>query len=197
LVGTLLSFFQQFSGINAIMFYSNVIFAMVGVLDPTVATILVGIVNMVATLSSTILLSYFGRKKLLWIISFLMAATLIGLGVCYNHNNNPRMVNHTIGVFEIALVLLFVVLFAFSLGPITWIYMSEVMTEKGVTIGTLVNWIGTILMALFTPPLLMFAHGYMFIGFGVICAVCGLFSLLVVKETKGLTNKQVTTLYSK
>src|SRR6185312_14393831 len=97
---------------------------------------------MAATLFSTLLLAYFGRRTLLWFVSFCMAITLVGLGISYEL---------TISALEITLMLLFVTLFEFSLGPITWIYMSEVMTEKGVSLGTLANWLFTILMALLTP----------------------------------------------
>lgn len=69
------------------------------------------------------------------------------------------------------LVLLFVVFFEFSLGPIVWIYMSEVMTDKGQSLGTLVNWILTIIMALFTSTLLDHIGGYLFIIFGILCGV--------------------------
>ena len=162
------------------MFYSSKIFESVDGISPTTGTALVGVVNMVATLLSTLLLSYFGRKSLLWVLSFLMSGTLVGLGISYVKE---------VAVLEIVLVLLFVVLFEFSLGPIVWIYMSETMTEKAVSLGTLANWLFTILMALLTPTLLNAIGGYLFIGFGGLCGLCGVFCLLIVKETKGLTNK--------
>lgn len=98
---------------------------------------------------------------------------------------------------EIVLVLLFVVCFEFSLGPIVWIYMSEVMTDKGVSVGTVVNWLITILMALLTPILLDAISGALFIIFGGFCAVCAVVVLMFVKETKGLSNAEVGELYSR
>jgi hypothetical protein len=81
-VGCILSMFQQLSGINAVMFYSNQIFANTSI-APTTGTALVGVVNMVSTLLSSILLAYFGRRTLLWTLSFAMSATLVGLGIAY------------------------------------------------------------------------------------------------------------------
>ncbi len=170
------------------MFYSSKIFASVQGMNPSTGTALVGVVNMVSTLASSFLLTYFGRKTLLWILSFLMAADLVGLGVSYIVG---------ISALEITLVLVFVILFEFSLGPIVWIYMSETMTEKGVSLGTLANWIFTIIMALITPTLIDSIGGYLFIIFGGLCFCCAIFSLFVVKETKGLTNAQVAVLYVK
>ena len=63
-------------------------------------------------------------------------------------------------------MLLFVVFFEFSLGPITWIYMSEVMTDKGTSFGTLVNLAFTILMAVVTPEALKTIGGTLFLIFG-------------------------------
>lgn len=148
-------------------------------MNPNTGTALVGVVNMVSTLASSFLLAYFGRKSLLWSLSFLMSATLVGLGVSYIEE---------ISSLEITLVMVFVILFEFSLGPIVWIYMSETMTEKGVSLGTLANWIFTIIMALTTPILIDSIGGYLFIIYGGLCFACALFSLFVVKETKGLTN---------
>ena len=64
--------------------------------------------------------------------------------------------------------------------------MSETMTEKGVSLGTLVIWLFTILIALITPTLIDLIGGYLFIIYGGICFICGMFTLLLVKETKGL-----------
>ncbi len=104
----------------------------------------------------------FGRKTLLLTMSFAMAADLVGLGIAYIYGA---------GTLQIILVLLFVVLFEFSLGPIVWIYMSEIMTDKGQSLGTLVNWILTIAMALLVPLVLSAIGGYLFIAFGVFCGI--------------------------
>lgn len=61
------------------------------------------------------------------------------------------------------MILVFVALFEFSLGPIVWIYMSEVMTDKGTSFGTLVNLSLTIVMGIATPYLI---SAYLFFAFG-------------------------------
>jgi MFS transporter, SP family, galactose:H+ symporter len=65
-------------------------------------------------------------------------------------------------------ILLFVVEFEFSLGPIPWLYMAEIMTEKGLSLAVLLNWIFTIIMAIVTPYVI---SGTLFIVFGGLCAV--------------------------
>lgn len=96
----------------------------------------------------------------------------------------------------------FIVFFEFSLGPLLWIYLSEIMTERGLSLGVGVNQIFTVLIAYFTSDLInLFGEGdkgsgTLFCMCGGITALCGVFCLLVVKETFGLTDKEVARLYS-
>lgn len=117
-----------------------------------------------------------------------MAVDLIVLGIAFMYS---------IGALQIALVLMYVAQFEFSIGPILWVYMSETMTDKGLSIGTLVNWVMTIIIAIITPILLDAIGGWLFIIFGIICVVLGAFSLFVVKETKGLSEVEVAQLYNR
>lgn len=78
-----------------------------------------------------------------------MCADLVGLGISFFYTEIEAA-----KYLCITLVLLFVVLFEFSLGPIPWIYMAEVMTDKGLTVAVLINWLATLAMALATPYLI-------------------------------------------
>ena len=89
--------------------------------------------------------------------------------------------------------MLFITFFEFSLGPLLWIYMSEIMTEKGLSLGVGVNWIATVNIAFFTKSIINAAgggdigSGRVFCGCGGITALCGIFVILALKETKGLS----------
>lgn len=65
-------------------------------------------------------------------------------------------------------MMIFIVLFEISLGPIPWVYMSEVMTDKGLSLAVLINWILTIIMGVVTPFVI---SGELFIIFGGFCVV--------------------------
>ena len=78
-------------------------------------------------------------------------------------------------------------MFQWGPGPITWIYMSEVMNNKGVAVGTSINLTLTLGFALFTQPLFNSLQEWTFIMFGAIQAVAGIFLIFFMKETKGLT----------
>lgn len=81
----------------------------------------------------------------------------------------------------------FVIFFELSLGPVPWVYMSETMTERGLSLGIGLNWIFTIIIGLVTPILLDSIGGYFFISNGLFTVICALFCLFVLKETKGLS----------
>ena len=79
------------------------------------------------------------------------------------------------------------------MGPLIWVYLSEIMTEKGLSLGVVLNQVTTILIALFTKGLIN-AFGEGSLGSGRLFVTCGglttgtaLFVLFFVKETKGLT----------
>ena len=71
----------------------------------------------------------------------------------------------------VVFILIYVALFEFSLGPIPWVYMAEIMTDRGLSIAVLLNWGVTLLMAIITQYII---SGAAFIVFGCICAVVSL-----------------------
>jgi MFS transporter, SP family, galactose:H+ symporter len=187
-LGCALSFFQQFSGINAVIFYSSTIFQKVG-WQPRTGTAIVGVVNLVACLISLGLLSCFGRRTLLWTVSFMMGAVQIALGIAFYYADSSDAAKILCCVFIFA----YIIFFEFSLGPIPWLFVAEIATPKGFSIAVVVNWLCTLAVAIATPYLI---SGALFIVFGGICVLSGLFSLFLLKETKGLTAAQIQELYS-
>jgi SP family facilitated glucose transporter-like MFS transporter 1 len=211
LIGCTLSLFQQLTGINIVMFYSSNILTSTG-LAPNLVTALVGFVNCVSVFPTIILFKKFGRKILLWTLSFAIAISLIGLGVALIVNAQYKENNHGVDsavcqALQVVFLMLFIIFFEFSLGPLLWIYMSEIMTEKGLSLGVGVNQTATVIVAFFTSALIDVAgkgsglypkdvgSGRLFVGCGVITALCGVFCLLVLKETKGLSEREVSALY--
>lgn len=173
------------------MFYSSTIFETTGV-NPNLGTALVGVANFLATIVSSILLVRLGRRTLLWVFSLVMAVALVPLGILYVYGNPDQ-----IGILEIILVMIFVVGFGCSWGPVTWIILPEIMTEKSMSIGSLFNQIFLIIMALFTESLLKVLSGWLFIIFAGFCILAGFFTFFIVKETKGKTEAEVANLYVK
>lgn len=193
IVGCLLAIFQQLTGINAVIFYSNDIFVggKVGYDSERAAkigTVIVGVVNWASALAAIPLLTRFGRKTLLIIGQIAMGSSLLVLAIL-------AIVEWRTGI--IIFTLLFVAFFEFSIGPILWLYAAEVMTESGMAAASLITWIITIIFGLFTNRLfdLLTAQG-MYFTFTGIDIVGLLFIIFFIKETKGLSKIQLKNLYS-
>lgn len=186
-------------------------------LSPNKITVLVGAVCTLGSLPTVWLFKQFGRKTILWVCSFAIGGSLCGLGLSllFNVPCPPEDLSctNTTGVLSIVFLMLFIVLFQFSLGPLLWIYMSEIMTEKGLTMSTALNWAVSVCIALFTGDLIDLlsspdsnhpthdpkdtGSGILFLICGGISTLCGLFCLFFLKETKGLPEKEVAKLYSR
>jgi MFS family permease len=93
------------------------------------------------------------------------------------------------GTVALVCMNLYIVVFELSLGPLTWIYLTEIMTEKALSIGVAVNLILTVAAALLTPTLFALLHGWVFIVCAIFCLLCFFFCLFLLKETKDLSGK--------
>ena len=140
------------------------------------------------------------------VMSFAMSVDLIALGILYFQIDGPDS-SSQLQTFAVILLFVYVILFEFSLGPIPWLYMAETMTEKGLSIAVMVNMLMALLISIVFPYLVDWL-GWLFIFFGVICAIViyllcltirlqsGVFSLFILRETKGLSERDVALLYS-
>ena len=113
-------------------------------MDPYYITGMVGLVNFLATFGGLFLLTIAGRKSIMVVCNIGMAAVLVvnGWSNLKEHND-----------LAIITTLVFIALFEFSSGPITWLYMAEIMQDKAQGIATVLNWAVNLLISLITPYL--------------------------------------------
>ncbi len=93
-------------------------------------------------------------------------------------------------------VSLYIIIFELSLGPLTWLYQTEIMTEKGLSIGVAINLTLTVAASLLAPTLFENFSGWVFIVCAIFSLLCGFFCIFMMKETKGLSDKQIAQLFS-
>jgi sugar porter (SP) family MFS transporter len=195
IVGCSLALFQQLTGINAVIFYSNNIFTKGS--DPgydteqaaRLGTVIVGVVNWAAAMTSIPLLARFGRKTLLIMGQIVMGISLIVLGLL------ALFTSTTTGIIVFTLV--FVAFFEFSIGPILWLYAAEIMTESGMAAASLITWIITIIFGLFTSALFDLLRPYgMYFTFAGVDILGLVFIIFLIKETKGKSKAEIENLYS-
>ncbi len=116
-----LMFFQQLSGINAVIFYTVQIFQDAGsTIDENLCTIIVGVVNFMATFIATLLIDRLGRKILIYISNVAMITTLFVLGTFFYYKNSGTNVDH-LGWLPLASFVIYVVGFSLGMGPIPWL----------------------------------------------------------------------------
>ena len=178
------------TGINAVIFYSSLIFTDAGTegddyIQVKIGNMMIGIVNCVASVIGIYFLTIFGRKSLLYNGMIGMSISLSLLAFL----NNTKL-------FLILFSWLFIFFFEISIGSIVMLYVAEIMTPRGAGFAFGLNWIFVILFAIVPPFTLDSASRQnTYLGFCISWSLGILFSLLFVKETKGLSTYQWRKLY--
>ncbi|KAL9913287.1 facilitated trehalose transporter Tret1 isoform X2 [Glossina fuscipes] len=185
-----LMFFQQFSGINAVIFYTVSIFKDAGsTIDNNLCTIIVGLVNFIATFMATVLIDRLGRKVLLYISDVAMIMTLFTLGGFFYCKESGMNITQ-IGWLPLASFVIYVVGFSLGFGPIPWLMMGEILPAKirgtAASVATAFNWTCTFIVTKTYQDMIdsIGAHGAFWL-FGVVCFIGLFFVIFYVPETQG------------
>jgi len=144
-IAIVLMFFQQCIGINTVIYYSPKIFLLAGFEGNVAAigaSVAVGVVNLLATLVSIYFVDKIGRRKLFFIGLSGIALSLVLLGLCFLFHQSLGSAGKWT---SIVLVLLYIIFFAISIGPLGWLIISEIFPQRvrglGASIGSLTVWI--------------------------------------------------------
>ena len=198
-IGIMLSVFQQAVGINAVLYYAPRIFGDMGMKDPMVVTVFMGIINILFTLVAIFTVERLGRKPLLIWGSLGMALGAFGVAVTFGRNGLEMVTAVSIMVYSAS--------FMFSWGPICWVLIAEIFpnTIRGaaVAIAVAFQWIfNFIVSSTFVPMFNMhisegdhFGHWFTYGLYGIICVVAAVFVWRLVPETKGKTLEDMTKLW--
>jgi sugar porter (SP) family MFS transporter len=191
LLAILLAFFNQFSGINAILYYAPRIFEMAGLQKNTSLLSTVGIVLVffIFTYLALNVIDKMGRRKLMIIGSFGLIATLGMISFTFFR---PDLSNWAIVVY----MLLFIAFFAFSQGTVIWVFISEIFPNEvraqGQAIGSFTHWSMDALIAFSFPWLVLrVGGGTTFLLFGIMMILQLLFAIRLMPETKGKSLEQM------
>ncbi|KAL0125276.1 hypothetical protein PUN28_004422 [Cardiocondyla obscurior] len=189
-------FFQQLSGINAVIFYTVTIFQAAGSsMAPEISSIIVAIVQMVTTVVAAVIVDRAGRKPLLILSSSVMLISLVALGSYFNLKESESDVSN-LGWLPLTSLTLFMIAFSIGMGPIPWMLMGEVFPAetKAVASGiaVMLNWF---LVFLVTKSFPMMNKGLgadvTFWIFATIMAIATGFIYFFVPETKGKTSQEI------
>ncbi|XP_032589874.2 facilitated trehalose transporter Tret1-2 homolog [Drosophila grimshawi] len=196
-IAVILQIVQQWSGINAILFYSTSIFEDVGAeLSGRLCTMLIGTTQLVITLGATVLVDKTGRRILLLISAFFAFITTCLMGVYFQMKDTDPESVISIGWLPITSILIFIVASAVGLGPVPWLMMAELFSEDvksvaGSIAGTS-NWLSAFMVTKIFPvmennigPAATF---WVFSGISLLGFV---YILIYVPETKGRSLEEI------
>ena len=201
-IGIMLSVFQQAVGINAVLYFAPRIFESLGMGDPMMQTVLMGVVNIAFTLLAIFTVEKWGRKPLLIWGSLGMALGAAGVAVTSVSPSLPP-------VIAVISIMVYSASFMFSWGPICWVLISEIFpnTIRGaaVAIAVAFQWIfNFIVSSTFLPMYNMslgsmenFGHAFTYGLYGTICIIAAIFVWRLVPETKGKTLEEMSRLWKK
>lgn len=195
-----LMFFQQFSGINAIILYSSDIFIESGVkFDPKIACVVVAAFQAMATFASSLVVDKWGRRLLLLISASVMALSSLILGIFFTLKTHNVINGHTLNDIAFLPTLslcTFVIVFSLGFGPIPWMISSEVFIPQvksiaGAAAGSF-NWGLAFLITKFYIELKNeIGQDTMFYIFAANSCIATLFVYFIVRETKGKTIEEI------
>jgi MFS transporter, SP family, xylose:H+ symportor len=201
-IGILISVFQQFVGINAVLYYAPLMFQNMGASTDSalLQTVVVGSANVIFTVVAIVTVDKWGRKPLLVTGAVIMAVAMIALGCLFNAK--------VVGLGALIAVVVYIAGFALSWGPVAWVMLSEMFPNaiKGKAMGLAVaaQWIANFVVSASFKVLdgnsalnAMFNHGFAYWIYGGMSVLAAVFVLRYVPETKGRSLEAIQDLWGK
>ncbi|MCC7155551.1 MAG: sugar porter family MFS transporter [Bryobacterales bacterium] len=197
IVGIVLAVLQQITGINTVLFYGSVIFKnYAGTARDTSAigaSVIIGLVNFLATIVAIATIDKLGRKPLLFVSSACMAVCQLALAGAFAINPPPPLL-------VLALMLVCVASFAIGLGPGVWVLLAEIFPTRirgrAMGVATVSLWIACAALTLtFLSLAKALGASGAFALYGFICVFTAWFVWRFTPETKGRTLEEIESLW--
>ena len=192
LVATGLAVFQQFVGINTIIYYAPTTLTNVGFPKTSAiyANLIIGVINVAMTVIAVKIIDRVGRKPMLFAGVAGMVASLLVLGISLSVLATPHHPGDPAAIITLVCLATFIASFAATWGPVVWVMIPEVLplSVRGTAMGVAVfgNWAANFLVSQTFPPLISaLGPGPVFLGYAGLGVLAALFVKAYVTETKG------------
>lgn len=193
-IGILLSVFQQFVGINVVLYYAPRIFESMGAAKDAsmLQTIVMGLVNVIFTIVAILTVDKLGRKPLLITGSIGMAIGMFGVaGMAYSN---------VIGLGTLIFIIIFTASFMMSWGPICWVLISEIFPNRirgqAVAIAVAAQWAANYFISSTYPSMMDFSNVLTYTFYGLMSIISAIFVWKMVPETKGKSLEEMEDLWT-
>lgn len=183
LLAIAIGLFNQLSGINAILYYLNDIFAAAGFtgVSGDVQAIAIGGANLIATVIGMGVIDRVGRRPLLIGGGIVTAIALAGVALVYMGAASPALL--------LPLLILFIAAFAMSQGAVIWVYLSEIfptdVRARGQAIGSATHWVANAALSFAFPLIAQWDRALPFWGFAAAMLLQALLVWRLFPETRG------------
>ncbi|MFD1161247.1 sugar porter family MFS transporter [Hwangdonia seohaensis] len=187
----LIAFFNQLSGINALLYYAPRIFEEAGLGESTalLSSIGIGVTNMIFTLLGIILIDRLGRKQLMYICSFgyIISLSLVSAAFFFSWE----------GSIVPILLFMFIASHAIGQGTVIWVFISEIFPNHlrgfGQSFGSSVHWVLAAVVPSLVPILFStIGAGMVFLIFAIMMVLQLLFVIFMMPETKGVSLEELS-----
>ncbi|KAH1081874.1 hypothetical protein J1N35_021635 [Gossypium stocksii] len=191
-VGAALFFFQQFAGINAVVYYSTAVFRSAGIASDVAASALVGASNVFGTVIASSLMDRQGRKSLL-ITSFSgMGASMLLLSLSFTW----KVLAPYSGILAVVGTVLYVLSFSLGAGPVPALLLPEIFASriraKAVALSLCMHWISNFVIGLYFLSVVdKFGISVVYLVFAAVCLLAVLYMAVNVVETKGRSLEEI------
>ncbi len=204
-IGLGLAVLQQITRINAIIYYSDEIFAAAGFTTPAAqteaTTWAIGGVNVLSTFIAIAFIDRLGRRPLLIAGLVGMGLSLAAVGFAFRQSQVTGG-NASLGVVTLVALIVFIVSFAFSLGPVTWTVINEIypgdIRGRAVAVATATNWGAAFLVSEFFLSIVKaIGQAYTFWLLAAFCALGLVWVYVGVPETRGRSLEEIEMSWSR
>uniref|UniRef100_A0A673LVH6 Solute carrier family 2 member 1a n=1 Tax=Sinocyclocheilus rhinocerous TaxID=307959 RepID=A0A673LVH6_9TELE len=191
-IAIMLQLSQQFSGINAVFYFSTGIFEKAGVSEPVYATIGAGVVNTAFTVVSLFIVERAGRRSLHLIGLMGMAVSSVLMTIAMALLDQVKWMSYV----SIVAIFSFVAFFEIGPGPIPWFIVAELFSQgprpSAIAVAGFSNWFANFLVGMSFQYVEELTGPYVFIIFTILLLIFFVFTYFKVPETKGRTFEEIS-----
>ncbi|KAK7219545.1 hypothetical protein V2G26_007548 [Clonostachys chloroleuca] len=198
----LVMFWQQWSGIDAIIYYASNVFESLGLTGGTqalLATGVTGVVFFVSTLPAMAIIDKVGRKPMLYVGSVVMWISMVLAGIIVAKFQHDWVTHAAAGWTAVAFIWVYVGAFGATWGPVSWTLVAEIfplsIRSKGSSIGASSNWLNNFAVAFYVPPMFEKLEWGTYIFFAVFLAGSIVWIYFCLPETKGATLEEMDRVF--